>query len=705
MWPWSRKSPELLPGADPEQDCLPAAGETPDAVAPDVLREWQPRRTRLEQWAERLALAVEEPVTRLINAPQFNPLYYSGTLTVLLLIIVGATGLYLFFFFGYGYQASYRSVLIIDSLPVGRIIRSIHRYASGAALVTGLIHAVRLWYMGRSRGPRWLAWVSGVVMVVLIGLGGVTGYWLIMDQRAQLITDTLLRASLAYTGFGEWLANQLILMQRPGQSLVPLVGLFLIHLGLYVALIGFIWLHVLRLQRPRVFPTIAWLVGALVVLFVAAALVPAEMLLPINLEQQPGAVTLDALFLAWLPIALRTSPLLPWAALAVLALGAALIPWLARPGQSPRIVVNGPRCTGCTKCAIDCPYKAIVMQPRTDGRRHKYIAVADQNLCVSCGLCLGSCDVLALSLGPQPMDVLQQNVLRRLARVRAQAGEKPVKVVFTCERHAAHGARPYLDHALLQPDGALATVIPVPCVGALHPNLLTRTVDAGAAEVRVIGCPPGDCAQREGNQWLHERLARLRLPRLKRSHVAAPIVTRWLPPNDFTLGLNGGPGFAGEYPWADLPEKERLPAGLMRFARLGWRNYIVAFGFLALALVVQVFISRLWFQPQAEYDVLTRVAVPDLPQRAPTFHAEPARLSLEVDGQTVWERRYAAGELAQAGPVFSELTLEPGAHHLRLAVSGAGWTVILLDEARELRAGQIAWLLPDDRPGHDDLWR
>lgn len=705
MWPWTRKFPELLPGADPEQDCLSAAADTPAPAAADVLREWQPCRTRLEQWAERLALAIEEPVTRLIKAPQFNPLYYSGTLTVLLLIIVGATGLYLFFFFGYGYQASYRSVLIIDGLPVGRIIRSIHRYASGAAFVTGLIHAVRLWYMGRSRGPRWLAWVSGVGMAVLIGLGGVSGYWLIMDQRAQLITDALLRASLAYTGFGEWLANQLILMQRPGQSLVPLVGLFLIHLGLYAALIGFIWLHVLRLQRPKVFPNIAWLVGALVVLIIAATLVPAEVLPPINLEQQPGAVTLDALFLAWLPLALRTDPLLPWAALAVLALGAAAIPWLARPGQPLRIVVDGPRCTGCTKCAIDCPYKAIAMQPRTDGRRHKYIAVANQNLCVSCGLCLGSCDVLALSLGPQPVDVLQQNVLQRLARVRAQASEKPVKVVFTCERHAAHDARPYLDHALLQPDGALVTVIPVPCVGALHPNLLTRTLDAGAAEVRVIGCPPADCAQREGNQWLHERLARLRLPRLRRSHLDAPIVTRWLPPNDFALGLNGDPGFAGEYPWADLPEKERLPAGLMRFARLGWRNYVVAFGFLALALVVQVFISRLWFQPQAEYAVLTRVAVPDLPQRAPAFLAEAARLSLEVDGLTVWERRYAAGELARAGPVFSELTLEPGVHHLRLAVFGEGWTLILLDEMRDLRAGQIAWLLPDDRPGHDEFRR
>lgn len=705
MLPWSRKPPEVLPGVDPEHDCVPSVGEQPDSRAPDVLREWQPRRTRLERWAERLALALEEPVTRLINAPQFNPLYYSGTVTVLLLIIVGVTGLYLFFFFGYGYQASYRAVAIIDSLPVGRLIRTIHRYASGAALVTSLIHAVRLWYMGRSRGPRWWAWVSGVVMAGLIGLAGVTGYWLIMDQRAQLITDTLLRVSLAYTGFGEWLANQLILLQRPGQSLVPLVGLFLIHLGLYAALLGFIWLHVLRLQRPRVFPSIAWFIGALVVLIVAAALAPAEVLPPINLGQQPGAVTLDALFLSWVPAALRTDPLLPWAVLGVLALGAAAIPWLARPGQPPRIVVDAPRCTGCTKCALDCPYKAIVMQPRTDGRRHKYVAVANQDWCVSCGLCLGSCDVLALSLGPQPAEALERSVLQQLARDQAQAGGKPVRLIFTCERHAAHGARPYLDHTVVQTDSAFS-VVALPCVGALHPNVVTRALAAGAAEVRVVGCPPGDCAQRDGNQWLHERLARLRLPRLKRAYQTANIVTRWLPPNDFAQALNGGPvNFAGSYPWAEFPEPQPLAAGLARFKPLTWRNYVAAFGFLALALVAQVAIGRLWFQPQVAYDVLTRVAVPDLPARVSAPVNDASRLTLSVDGQTVWQRDYAAGELARVGPIFSELTLEPGTHHLRLAASGTDWTVVLLEETRDLRAGQIAWLQPDDNPALDDFWR
>jgi coenzyme F420-reducing hydrogenase delta subunit len=345
------------------------------------------------------------------------------------------------------------------------------------------------------------------------------------------------------------------------------------------------------------------------------------------------------------------------------------------------------------------------MQPRSDGRRHKYVAAADQNLCVSCGLCLGSCDVLALRLGVQPAEALERSVLQQLARDRAQTGGKPVTLIFTCERHAAHGARPYLDRTVVQADGAFS-VIALPCVGALHPNVVTRTLAAGAAEVRVVGCPPGDCAQRDGNQWLHERLARLRLPRLKRAYQNANIVTRWLPPNDFAQALTGDDAiFAGTYPWADFPEPQPLAAGLARFKPLNWRNYLVAFGFLALALVAQVAVGRLWFQPQAEYGVLTRVAVPDLMQRVNAPANSPARLALEVDGQAVWQRNYAAGELARVGPIFAELTLEPGVHHLRLAAFGLDWTVVLLEETRDLRAGQIAWLQPDDHPALDEFWR
>jgi len=139
------QQPELLPGVDAEQDCAPptdaAAPLTPLSPDRDPLTVWRPRRTWLEHALERLSLAIEGPIHKVIHAPQLNPLHYTGTITVLLLVIIGLTGVYLYFFYSYGFAASYRSVVNIESMFFNRVARAIHRYASGAALVTSLLHA------------------------------------------------------------------------------------------------------------------------------------------------------------------------------------------------------------------------------------------------------------------------------------------------------------------------------------------------------------------------------------------------------------------------------------------------------------------------------------------------------------------------------------------------------------------------------------
>jgi coenzyme F420-reducing hydrogenase delta subunit len=87
-------------------------------------------------------------------------------------------------------------------------------------------------------------------------------------------------------------------------------------------------------------------------------------------------------------------------------------------------------------------------------------------------------------------------------------------VVYGCRLVAGLGAH-------LGPDGALegvpgVTVMGLPCVGMLHPEMLAKTLAAGAAGVFVAGCVPEDCPYREGSTWLAERLGGRRLPRLER---------------------------------------------------------------------------------------------------------------------------------------------------------------------------------------------
>ncbi|MBL8058777.1 MAG: hydrogenase iron-sulfur subunit [Anaerolineales bacterium] len=669
---------------------------------------WRPRRTRFERWLEKLALAVEAPLQRWIAAPQLNPLYYTGTLAVLLLGIVAATGVYLFFFYSYGFQESYRSITIVEGLLTGRTVRAVHRYASGALLITSLIHAFRLYFQSRARGPRWLAWVSGVVMAVFILLAGITGSWLVMDQRAQLITDAVLNLAVAYTSFGEALGNAWIAVQTSPLGWVVVAVVFVVHFVLFLALAGFLWIHVLRLSRPRLLPAIYWMAAASGLLIVAGALLPVGLLPPLDLARLPGAVNLDPLYLFWLPASLGGQPGWVWVLVLAVVVAGLVIPWLPAGGPpAPRIQVSAERCTGCTKCAIDCPYQAIRMVERTDGRRHKYVAVARPELCVACGLCLGSCDVLALSLGEQPPEALQLLTAQRLAQARASAPERPVKVVFTCERHAAQGGRAFLDAGQVL-NGQSVVVIPLPCVGTLHPNVVTKTLDLGAAEVQVVGCPPEDCAQREGNTWAHSRLTRQRLPRLKRAYLGAPIHSAWVPPQAFAEAVRGGaPPLAGDLPWA-LPAEPAAPAaggprpgGLAVFTAMQPRHYAAAFGFLAIVLGAQVFATRLPLQPYPLTGPLAEVAVSDLARRVvvPTTD-DPLRLVLEMDGTAVWAQSFQPCDLAvgRVPAVFARVPVPAGPHAfaLRLVTSDERYQLTLAESAAELQAGQILSVRPDD---------
>src|SRR3990172_7870404 len=80
---------------------------------------------------------------------RFNPLYHTGPLVAALLAVVLVTGIYLLLFYRIG--APYASVMRISQQEwAGRWIRSLHRYASDAALVGALIHALRLYLQGRS---------------------------------------------------------------------------------------------------------------------------------------------------------------------------------------------------------------------------------------------------------------------------------------------------------------------------------------------------------------------------------------------------------------------------------------------------------------------------------------------------------------------------------------------------------------------------
>ena len=580
---------------------------------------------RLLRGLERVALAVETVINKLAGHPLANPFYHTDTLAFFLLIVVAATGVYVTVFYQFGYLASYESIVRMNRFPISWVMRGVHRYASGALLFVTLFHALRIFFQDRFRGARRMPWLWGVILTVALWLAGVSGYLLLWDTRAQLILQTLLGLfpALAESLYGGLLSDAAL-----DQSWLYMLLLLGLHIGL-AALAGlFFWYHIRRLQRPKLLPVRFWMIGiALLFLILTpilmALLLPEGQVTPLPSHTGPprtgllqkgmlpradfgqssvGSFPLDLFFLFYLPLLAGGSAGGLWIGLVVVVLLAAVLtalPWLFRRKEPPPIAVNGERCTGCKLCVADCPYGALTMQPRPDNADRE-IAVVDPARCVACGVCIGACPTLALSLGERPAELLWQDVAARLEL--AGAAEKPTRVVFACERHIAHGARPYLRQSPDDPaptvGGVQIEVVPLTCAAMAHPDLLGRTLEAGAAEVQVVGCPPEDCANREGNLWLEERLRRERAPKLRRKFAESPIFSSWLPPDRFAEALAQPAAPLPPAPEAGEDEKESA-AWQRLLPPLTARGVAVGLALFALLLIVAVLLASIPYTPAA----------------------------------------------------------------------------------------------------------
>ncbi len=325
------------------------------------------------------------------------------------------------------------------------------------------------------------------------------------------------------------------------------------------------------------------------------------------------------------------------------------------------------------------------MVERHDGKRHKFIAIEDPSLCVSCGICVGSCDGVAVTLGETAPALLWDTVAAHLtlARLRAPGRGLDRSLYLRASCLARREAIPGV--YCLAACGTAVEVIPLPCVGTVPPDLLSRTLDQGAAAIRIVGCPPDDCANREGNLWLEQRITRERVPRLKRPYANAPITAAWLPPNDFADGLGPLPKpVPASGAELDYLEQRRM------FKPLSWRNYVMAFLLLALVLVAQILLTDLPFSPYPDTEALNQVVIQDL--GAPIGRSSylsttlgPAlTVVMEVDGQLVHEQEIPLAAVldAEKYPHYFQDQIAPGLRDLRLTLhdSQTGTTFVIFDQ-------------------------
>lgn len=438
---------------------------------------------------------------------RYNPLYHSGALVVALLLVVLVTGIYLLFFYRIG--APFASVMrISDQVWLGRWIRGLHRYASDAAVVAALVHALRLFAQGRTWGPRTLAWVSGLITLFIVLVCGWTGYVMVWDVQGEVLARAGARLLDVLPIFSEPISRTFV-GERPLPGAFFFLNLFA-HIAIPIGLGLLVWLHVSRVARPGLLPPPALMWGVIALLLVLSLGWPAAIGPAADLFRLPDRAPFDWFYMFWLPLTRPLSPGAVWAATLAVAATALSAPLWTRPAPAHRPPASGVDerlCTGCEQCYQDCPYEAITMVERREDLRPEasaLVARVDPERCVSCGICAGSC--APMGVGP-PGRTGRDQLSRALAFVAARRLAADDTVIIACDRGAGGIAGAETFHG--------APVHAVSCAGGLHTSVIEYLLRAGGGGVLVVSCPPRDCWNREGGKWLeqrvyHEREAELR---------------------------------------------------------------------------------------------------------------------------------------------------------------------------------------------------
>ena len=445
--------------------------------------------------------------------PAWNPLYHLGTLSFFLFWIILVSGIYLFIPFHGSLAGAYASVEYIthEQWYVAGVMRSLHRYASDAAVVTILLHMFKEFASGRYRGFRWFSWFTGVPTLWMVVALGITGYWLVWDQLAQFVAIGSARLMDALPIFSGAMTRNFVSGGISDRFFILIEFLHL--LGQPLLLVFMLWLHVKRLSNVDIHPPRGLAIGTLLALLALSLYAPALSQAPADLDSVPRVLRIDWFYLNVYPLLEVWPAQQVWVLTTGVTVLLMILPWLPPKKKPPVAVVDLDHCNGCGICFEDCPFDAITLQARSDGARYEHEVAVDADLCASCGICAGACPASnpfrsARETLKTGIDMPQQSVdeLRRQTRdvIAALTGDVRI-LVYGCE----HG----LDAKRLRREDTAG--IKLICSGMLPPTLVEYALKQGADGVMVMGCRENDCYFRFGNRWLRARFSGERKPSLR----------------------------------------------------------------------------------------------------------------------------------------------------------------------------------------------
>ncbi len=472
----------------------------------------------------------ESALDRVVGSGALNPLRHLGALAFLCFWLLAISGIYLYAVLDTSATGAYVSIddLSREQWFLGGWLRSLHRYAADAFVITTLVHLLREWLLGRYNGVRRFSWLTGVPLLPLAFASAIGGFWLNWDKLGQF-------SAIATAEFLDWLPffGSPLTRNFIGVASVSdrLFSLFVfVHLGVALFIVFAMWFHIQRLAHAEAFPPRRLAIAAAASLIALAFVLPVQSQGPADLSVAPATLALDWWLLFIHPLVYATSAGAVWLLLAGTLIALFALPFLPQPVAAPVAVVDPANCNGCRRCFDDCPYTAVTMVAHPNRRIGRQMAQVDADLCASCGICVGACPsstpfrkgallVTGIDMPQSPINGLRERMEAALA---GMPGDRARFVVIGCD----HGAR---IQPLAAADVATFSLI---CTGMLPPSFVEYALRGGADGVLVTGCSDGGCAFRLGQRWTRERLLGLREPHLRRSVPGERLETVWADAGD-----------------------------------------------------------------------------------------------------------------------------------------------------------------------------
>ena len=259
---------------------------------------------------------------------RLNPLYCLGAISYWMFWIVVASGLYVYAFYETGVETTYASVeaMTHGQWYAGGIMRSLHRYASEAMVLTMGLHLLRHFLFDRYRSFRAFSWITGVVVLWLAFVSGVNGYMLPWDRLAQFVTTATAEWFDALPVFRGSLVRNFILPEAITDRFFSLLSF--LHIGIPLALLVVLWVHTQRVPRARTSPPRPLMLASLAALVALSLLKPAVSQGPAELNSVSLALDFDWFLLPAYPLIYSLSPLTLWWLVGGATLLFVALPWL-----------------------------------------------------------------------------------------------------------------------------------------------------------------------------------------------------------------------------------------------------------------------------------------------------------------------------------------------------------------------------------------